>query len=47
MECAVIAVPDDAWGEVPKALVTLKPGQQASETEIIDLCRQHLAAKAA
>jgi len=43
MECAVIAVPDDTWGEVPKAIVTLKPGQQASETEIMALCRQHLA----
>ena len=44
MECAVIAVPDDTWGEVPKAIVTLKPGQQAAETEIIAHCRQHLAA---
>jgi len=44
MECAVVAVPDDAWGEVPKAIVTLKPGQQAADTEIIAHCRQHLAA---
>ncbi len=43
MECAVIAVPDDTWGEVPKAIVTLKPGQQATDTEIVALCRQHLA----
>ena len=43
MECAVIAVPDDTWGEVPKALVTLKPGQEASDIEILALCRQHLA----
>jgi acyl-CoA synthetase (AMP-forming)/AMP-acid ligase II len=39
LECAVIAVPDDRWGEVPKALVVLKPGQSATETEIIDYCR--------
>ena len=43
MECAVIAVPDDTWGEAPKAIVTLKPGQQATDAEIIALCRQHLA----
>jgi fatty-acyl-CoA synthase len=43
MECAVIAVPDDTWGEVPKAIVALKPGQPATDAEIIALCRQHLA----
>ena len=26
LECAVIAIPDDRWGERPKAFVTLKPG---------------------
>jgi fatty-acyl-CoA synthase len=43
MECAVVAVPDDKWGERPKAFVTLKPGQKATETEIIEFCRQHIA----
>ena len=43
MECAVIAVPDDTWGEVPKAIVTLKPGQEAAEAEIVALCRRRLA----
>lgn len=43
LECAVIAVPDEKWGERPKAFVTLKGGQQASEAEIIAFCRQHLA----
>jgi len=42
LECAVIAVPDDTWGEVPKALVALKAGQTASEEEIIAHCRNHL-----
>jgi fatty-acyl-CoA synthase len=39
LECAVIAVPDDRWGEVPKALVVLKPGQSIGEQELIDYCR--------
>ena len=43
LECAVIAVPDDTWGEVPKALIILKNGQRATESEILDHCRQHLA----
>jgi acyl-CoA synthetase (AMP-forming)/AMP-acid ligase II len=43
LECAVIAAPDDCWGEVPKALVTLRPGLEASEAEILEHCRKHLA----
>ncbi len=43
LECAVIAVPDDKWGEVPKALVVLRAGETATETEILDHCRSHLA----
>jgi len=43
MECAVVAVPDDKWGERPKAFVTLKPGRQATEEEIIAFCREHIA----
>lgn len=43
MECAVIAIPDPTWGERPKAFVTLKPGQQATEQEIIAFCRERLA----
>src|SRR5215831_9373242 len=39
LECAVIAVPDDRWGEVPKALVVLKQGQSVTEKELIDYCR--------
>ena len=31
MECAVVAVPDEKWGERPKAFVTLKPGRSATE----------------
>jgi fatty-acyl-CoA synthase len=43
LEVAVIAMPDDHWGERPKAFVTLKPGVEASEGEIIAFCREHLA----
>jgi fatty-acyl-CoA synthase len=43
MECAIVAIPDKQWGERPKAYVTLKPAHQATETEIIQFCRQNLA----
>ena len=43
LECAVIALPDPLWGEVPAALVVLKPGAQADEAAIIAHCRTTLA----
>ncbi|MGH7757008.1 MAG: AMP-binding enzyme, partial [Vulcanimicrobiaceae bacterium] len=42
LECAVIAIPDDKWGEVPKAFVTLKSGANATVEEIIAHCRARL-----
>jgi acyl-CoA synthetase (AMP-forming)/AMP-acid ligase II len=35
LECAVVAMPDETWGERPKAFVALKPGQRVTEQEII------------
>jgi fatty-acyl-CoA synthase len=43
LECAVVAVPDEKWGERPKAFVTLMPEAQASERDIIDFCHGRLA----
>jgi fatty-acyl-CoA synthase len=43
MECAVVAIPDPKWGEVPKAFVTLKPGQNATAEQIIEHVRSRLA----
>ncbi len=41
--CAVVAKPDDKWGEVPCAFVELKAGQTATEAELIAHCRARLA----
>lgn len=42
LECAVVAKPDDKWGEVPKAFVTLKPGKTATADDIIAFSRKTL-----
>ncbi|MGC1672294.1 MAG: long-chain-fatty-acid--CoA ligase [Candidatus Acidiferrales bacterium] len=43
LEVAVIPVPDAKWGEVPRALVVLKPDAAATEAELNDFCRSRLA----
>lgn len=42
-EAAVIGVPDDQWGEVGKAYVSLKPGASLREEEIRAYCLRNLA----
>jgi len=43
LEAAVIAIPDEKWGEVPKAFVTLKPGRALTAEELVAHCRTRLA----
>jgi len=42
-EAAVVARPDQKWGETPCAFVALRPSQSATEQEIIDFCRDRMA----
>jgi fatty-acyl-CoA synthase len=44
LEAAVVARPDDKWGETPCAFVALKPGREDTrEADITNWCREHLA----
>ena len=43
VESAVVAKPDEKWGEVPAAFIELREGAPTSEAEIIEHCRAHLA----
>ena len=44
MEAAVVARPDEKWGETPHAFVTLKPGEESVTPQaIIAWCRDHMA----
>jgi acyl-CoA synthetase (AMP-forming)/AMP-acid ligase II len=42
-EVCVIGVPDEKWGETVKALVVLKPGADATETDLIAHCKERMA----
>jgi fatty-acyl-CoA synthase len=43
LEAAVVARPDETWGETPCAFVTLRDGASATEAEIIAFCRDNMA----
>ena len=42
-ECAVVAAPDAQWGEIPVAIVALKPGTELTESDLMDSLRPRLA----
>ena len=44
LEVAVVAIPSEQWGEVPKAFVTLKPGRTVEPDELQRFAREQLAA---
>ncbi|MDD3444611.1 MAG: acyl-CoA synthetase [Zavarzinia sp.] len=43
LEAAVVARPDEKWGETPCAFVYLKAGETMTEEEVIAFCKEHLA----
>lgn len=43
LEAAVVAHPDDRWGEVPSAYVVLESGHDVSREELVEFCRARLA----
>ncbi|HEY2932602.1 MAG TPA: long-chain-fatty-acid--CoA ligase [Acidobacteriota bacterium] len=44
LECAVIPIPDERWGEAPCALIVTRSGKPISAEEMDAYCRKHLAA---
>ena len=42
-ECAVVGVPDDLAGELPKAFIVPKDGESCSEDELIEFCKERLS----
>src|SRR5215212_3172844 len=43
LEAAVVSIPDEQWGERPKAFVTLQEGAEATEDEIVDHVKERIA----
>jgi fatty-acyl-CoA synthase len=42
LECAVVGIPDEKWGEAVKGVVVLKPGEKATDQEIIQFCKDKM-----
>ena len=43
LAAAVVAKPDERWGETPCAFLELKPGAEVTQADIVAHCKQHLA----
>ena len=43
IDCAVIGLPDETWGEKVVAVVKLKPGETCTEKELVDFCKERMA----
>jgi fatty-acyl-CoA synthase len=43
LEAAIVAIPDEKWGERPKAFVSLKDGESVTQDELIDFCKERIA----
>ena len=43
LEAAVVAAPDEKWGESPCAFIDLKPGMALEAEAVIEFCRENMA----
>ena len=43
LECAVVSAPDPQWGEIPAAIVVLKPGQPLTEEQLLSFLKARIA----
>ena len=43
VDCAVVSMPDEKWGERPKAYVVVRPGSELDEAGLIEHCRTRIA----